>query len=75
MHSTETKEEDSNNDLYATWKILRPRNDAKVDRMSSTDLAYIGDAVYELLVRSRTVWPPRRTSDLQMKVVAYVRGE
>jgi hypothetical protein len=55
--------------------LLRPQADVRVDQMSSTDLAYIGDAVYELLVRSRTVWPSKRTSDLQTKVVGLVRGE
>jgi ribonuclease III family protein len=42
--------------------------------MSGTDLAYIGDVVYELYIRTRTVWPLKRTTDLQQKVVALVRG-
>jgi hypothetical protein len=36
--------------------------------------AYIGDVVFELYIRSRHVWPSRRTSDLQDCVVAIVRG-
>mmetsp|Transcript_5068 Transcript_5068/g.14213 ORF Transcript_5068/g.14213 Transcript_5068/m.14213 type:complete len:133 (-) Transcript_5068:317-715(-) len=43
--------------------------------MSSTDLAYIGDVVYELFVRSKFVWPSRRTKDLQTAVVSLVRAE
>jgi hypothetical protein len=37
--------------------------------------AYIGDVVFELYIRSRHVWPSKRTSDLQNKVVAIVRGK
>jgi hypothetical protein len=37
-------------------------------------LAYIGDVVFELFVRSRKVWPSKRTSDLQDIVVSIVRG-
>jgi hypothetical protein len=53
---------------------LSPSPDCKVEQMSSTDLAYVGDAVYELSVRSWAVWPPKRTSDLQLQVVELVRG-
>jgi 23S rRNA maturation mini-RNase III len=47
----------------------------QVDRMSTTDLAYIGDVVYELFIRSHMIYPPRRTSELQGCVVAVVRAE
>ena len=36
--------------------LLSPADTCDVDRMSGTDLAYVGDCVYELFVRSRTVW-------------------
>jgi hypothetical protein len=55
--------------------LLRPPNTTDIHRMSPTDMAYIGDAVYELFVRSRYVWPPKRTADLQQQVVALVRGK
>ena len=55
--------------------LLSPPVTCDIDRMSSTDLAYIGDVVYEMLVRSNKVWPPKRTSDLQQQVVQLVRGE
>ena len=54
--------------------MLMPPPHCKVEQMSPTDLAYIGDAVYELLVRSRSVWPPKKTSNLQTLVVGLVRG-
>lgn len=44
------------------------------DQMSPTALAYVGDAVFELFVRSQYVWPQRRMSDLQNLVVSIVRG-
>lgn len=67
---------DSSSDDASTrmLDLLRPPKDSQVDRMSSTDLAYIGDVVYEMFIRSRTVWPPKRTSDLQNQVVRVVRG-
>jgi hypothetical protein len=56
-------------------ELLLPSRSCDVGQMSTTDLAYIGDVVYELFIRSRTVWPPKRTSDLQLQVVALVRGK
>lgn len=56
-------------------ELLMPIDTCNVDQMSGTDLAYIGDAVFELFVRSRHVWPSKRTSDLQNAVVATVRAE
>lgn len=58
----------------ALLDLLSPPQASDVDRMSSTDLAYIGDVVYEMFVRSKKVWPPKRTSDLQQQVVGLVRG-
>jgi hypothetical protein len=64
--------------LLSEQSILRPpgvRSVQDVQRMSTSDLAYIGDAVYELLIRSQMVFPPKRTTDLQNKVVSLVRGK
>ena len=55
-------------------ELLSPMSSCKVDQMSGTDLAYIGDVVFELFIRSRHVWPSKRTSDLQNIVVGIVRG-
>ncbi|KAG7337578.1 ribonuclease III [Nitzschia inconspicua] len=54
---------------------LSPMKSCKPDQMGGTDLAYIGDVVFELFIRSRCVWPSKRTSELQNEVVALVRAE
>ena len=54
--------------------LLSPISSCKVNQMSGIDLAYVGDAVFELFIRSRHVWPSKRTSDLQNTVVGIVRG-
>ena len=59
----------------STQLLFLPSSSCKVDQLSGTDLAYIGDVVYELFIRTRTVWPLKRTSDLQRQVVALVRGK
>jgi hypothetical protein len=61
-------------DRPSLLEIFSPSSGCKVEQMSSTDLAYVGDALYELTVRSWAVWPPKRTSDLQNQVVELVRG-
>ena len=55
--------------------LLRPRSDCDVDRIAPAQLAYVGDSVYEMLVRNRYVWPTRRTADLHTKVVSVSRAE
>eukprot|EP00977_Amphora_coffeiformis_P000321 scaffold84_cov163-Amphora_coffeaeformis.AAC.15 len=77
MTATNTDEEkgDGTRHQDVLLDLLSPPSKCDVDRMSSTDLAYIGDVVYEMLVRSNKVWPPKRTSDLQQQVVRLVRAE
>mmetsp|Transcript_2813 Transcript_2813/g.5258 ORF Transcript_2813/g.5258 Transcript_2813/m.5258 type:complete len:161 (+) Transcript_2813:863-1345(+) len=55
--------------------MLSPNPSCDPTQMSPTSLAYIGDSVFELFVRSRYVWPARRTTDLQNLVVGRVRAE
>ena len=55
-------------------EILSPSAKCDVNQMGPTALAYIGDVVFELFVRSKMVWPTRKTSALQIKVVSLVRG-
>jgi|AntRauTorckE5430_2_1112549.scaffolds.fasta_scaffold05502_2 hypothetical protein len=55
--------------------LLSPNTKCTPTQMSPTSLAYIGDSVFELFVRSRYVWPTRRTTDLQNLVVGRVRGK
>jgi hypothetical protein len=55
-------------------ELMSPAESVKPDEMSASTLAYLGDVVFELFIRSRYVWPERRMSDLQNKVVSIVRG-
>lgn len=55
-------------------ELMSPIDSVKPDEMSASTLAYLGDVVFELFIRSRYVWPERRMSDLQNKVVSIVRG-
>ena len=48
----------------------------EADRLSMLALAHVGDAVYELLVRSMlTLRGPAQVQDLHRSTVAYVRAE
>ena len=71
-NNIEDKEPSSSISLNVPFLV--PSSSCRVDQMSGTDLAYIGDVVYELYIRTRTVWPLKRTTDLQQQVVALVRG-
>lgn len=75
----QSNQDDIDNTLSSTAglslnALLRPSKSCDPDQMGGTDLAYIGDVVFELFCRSRYVWPLKRTSDLQNQVVAVVRG-
>jgi ribonuclease III family protein len=47
----------------------------ELEQLSPTSLAYIGDAVYELYMRTHYLLPARRISEYHQKVVAQVRAE
>jgi ribonuclease-3 family protein len=49
--------------------------DDRLKQLSPVSLAYLGDAVYELYIRTRYLFPPRRISDYHDRVVARVRAE
>ena len=55
-------------------ELLRPPIMSNVNQMSPADLAFIGDVLYEMFIRCRHVWPPRKTADMQVQVVSLVRG-
>ena len=56
-----------------TNKVLTAK---EADRLSMLALAHVGDAVYELLVRSMlTLRGPAQVQDLHRSTVAYVRAE
>ena len=50
-------------------------NDIQIRSLSPAALAYIGDAVYELYVRTYFLLPPRRSRTYHHLVVAQVRAE
>ena len=47
----------------------------QLKQLSPVALAYIGDAVYELFVRTQLLLPPKRIADYHSQVVAQVRAE
>ena len=48
---------------------------SKINQVSPASLAYLGDAVYELYIRTCYLLPPGRLSDYHNQVVAQVRAE
>lgn len=49
--------------------------EAQLQQISPTALAYLGDAVYELYIRSRYLLPPKRSQAYHRLVVEQVRAE
>jgi ribonuclease III family protein len=47
----------------------------QIDRLSPIALAYIGDAVFELYVRTKFLLPPKRMANYHSQVVTQVRAE
>lgn len=56
-------------DLSATIQLHQ------IERLSPIALAYIGDAVFELYVRTIFLMPPKRMADYHDQVVTQVRAE
>jgi ribonuclease-3 family protein len=54
---------------------LLATHSAQVQQLSPAALAYLGDAVYELYVRSQYLFPPKRARVYHQQVVAQVRAE
>jgi ribonuclease III family protein len=52
-----------------------PFGSPQLQQLSPAALAYIGDAVYELYVRTRYLMPPKRLHAYHQQVVAQVRAE
>lgn len=46
-----------------------------IQQLSPGFLAYLGDAVYELYIRTHYIFPPRRLADYHNQVVSLVRAE
>ena len=49
--------------------------DLPLKQLSPVALAYIGDAVYELYIRSLFLLPPKRIADYHNRVVTQVKAE
>ncbi|MEM6612637.1 MAG: ribonuclease III domain-containing protein [Cyanobacteria bacterium P01_C01_bin.72] len=47
----------------------------QIERLSPIALAYIGDAVFELYVRTKFLLPPKRMASYHSQVVTQVRAE
>ena len=50
-------------------------NQLIIERLSPIALAYIGDVVFELYVRTKFLLPPKRMADYHSQVVTQVRAE
>lgn len=82
---TAEEEENSNAlevDSALSWAEVRftqlsatANSNSQIQQISSTSLAYLGDAVYELYIRTCYLLPPKRISDYHHQVVAQVRAE
>lgn len=56
-------------------RVSLPLSLAQIRQVSPDALAYLGDAVYELYIRTHYLLPPRRLQAYHRKVVADVRAE
>ncbi len=56
-------------------RVPPPLSSAQIRRVSPDALAYLGDAVYELYIRTHYLLPPRRLQAYHREVVAHVRAE
>lgn len=54
---------------------LLPLSAVQVRQLSPAALAYLGDAVYELYIRTYCLLPPKRLQSYHQDVVAHVRAE
>ena len=79
------EQDKSNNaptDTAQTWTNFAVMADSttaiqfsQIERLSPIALAYIGDAVFELYVRTKFLMPPKRMADYHSQVVTQVRAE
>lgn len=63
------------NPSFLEFSLGRLPAPVDIQRLSPAGLAYLGDAVYELFIRSRCLLPPSRLRDYHQQVVACVRAE
>lgn len=82
-----TSEEEESSNVVATqsaltWAEMRFKqlsavavSFSQIQQLSPASLAYVGDAVYELYIRTWYLLPPKRLCDYHQQVVAQVRAE
>lgn len=56
-------------------RLPKPFSQVQIQQLSPAALAYLGDAVYELYVRTCHLLPPKRIQIFHQQVVARVRAE
>ena len=54
---------------------VRPPAAELLGRLKPDALAYLGDAVFEVAVRERLMWPPLKMKSLNSKTFSYVSAE
>lgn len=59
----------------AVTSAIDQKQKIPLQQLSPSSLAYLGDAVYELYVRTQFLLPPKRVSDYHDQVVSKVRAE
>lgn len=64
-------------EVIPDWKLIFQGeiSASSLQQVSPTALAYIGDAVYELYIRTHYLLPPKKIADYHHKVVEKVRAE
>ena len=60
---------------FTTDFVASTLTQQQMSAIAPTTLAYIGDAVFELYVRSRLLFPAKRTRDYHIEVVSHVKAE
>lgn len=60
-----------------SWQIMKNQNinSDSLKQISPLALAYIGDAIYELYIRTHYLFPLKRIGDYHKQVVEQVRAE
>lgn len=66
---------DASFQLLTSHKLLDVDSSSDLRSITPLSLAYIGDAVFELYVRSRLLIPAKRARDYHKLVVAQVKAE
>ncbi|BAQ65741.1 Ribonuclease III family protein [Geminocystis sp. NIES-3709] len=77
LPSDNCESSDFKNEVIPYWKLIfnGEMSASSLQQVSPASLAYIGDAVYELYIRTHYLLPPKKISDYHHRVVEKVRAE